>query len=124
MRFITMVKSAEKLRADPPPKELMEAIGKLAQDAADKMVQSGGLMPSEVGARVTLSGNGKITVMDGPFTEAKEVIGGYAIFDLASKQEAIDWSTRMLELHKQHWKGWEGEIEIRQLMDALPCSAP
>ena len=75
MRFMMMVKSAE--NSGPPPKELMEAIGKLSEDAvkAGTMLGGGGLAPTAQSTRVRLSG-GKITVVDGPFTEAKEVIGG------------------------------------------------
>ena len=121
MRFMTLVKAAENLRSGPPPMELIQAIGKLGEQAskAGTMVEMGGLLPSAAGARVTLSG-GKVTVIDGPFTEAKEVIGGYAIYDVKSKAEAIEWSVRFLELHKQYWKEWQGEVELRQLMEAPP----
>jgi len=64
--------------------------------------------------RVRLSG-GQIKVTDGPFTEAKEVVGGYAEFELKSKEEAIEGAVRFMELHKKHWPGWEGETEIRQI---------
>jgi hypothetical protein len=59
-------------------------------------------------------------VKDGPFAEAREVIGGYAVYDTASKAEAIAWATRFLDLHKQHWPGWEGEVEVRQIMEGPP----
>jgi hypothetical protein len=64
-----------------------------------------------------------VTVTDGPFTEAKEVVGGYAQFELASKQEAIEGAVRFMELHKKHWPGWEGETEIRQMFgpEDMPC---
>ncbi len=77
MRFMTMVKAPEKSPLGPPPKALMEAIGKLGEEAAKAgvMVEMGGLLPTAMGARLRLSG-GKLTVTDGPFTEAKEVIGG------------------------------------------------
>ena len=52
---------------------------------------------------------------DGPFTEAKEVFGGYAVFELKSKKEAIERTTQFMELHKQHWPGWDGVTEIRQV---------
>ena len=52
---------------------------------------------------------------DGPFSEAKEVVGGYAVFSVKSKREAIEWTTRFMQLHSVHWPGWEGETEIRQL---------
>src|SRR5713226_1416740 len=114
MRFMMIVKSAEKWGF--PPKELMDAIGKLSEDAvkAGTMLGNGGLLPTATGTRVRLSG-GKLTVTDGPFTEAKEVVGGYAVFELKSKKEAIESAMRFMELHKQHWPGWEGETEIRQV---------
>ena len=114
MRFMMIVKSAE--RSGPPPKELMEAIGKLAEEAMStgEMIETGGLAPTAAGSRVRLEG-GKIKVTDGPFTEAKEVFGGFAVFELKSMEEAIERSRRFMELHHKHWPGWEGETEIRQL---------
>lgn len=114
MRFMMLVKHAE--NSGPPPKELMDAIDKLGQEAvkAGTMVASGGLAPLAASTRVRLS-EGKVTAIDGPFTEAKEVVGGYAIFDLKSKQEAIDGALRFMELHRKHWPGWEGETEVRQV---------
>lgn len=114
MKFMMIVKSAE--RSGFPPKELMDAIDKLSEEAnkAGTMIGGGGLGPTALGARVRLSG-GKITVTDGPFTEAKEIVGGYAQFELNSKQEAIEGALRFMELHKKHWPGWEGETEIRQM---------
>src|SRR5688572_17440031 len=111
MRFITMVKSAE--GEGPPPPELLEAIGKLGQETtqAGLMVDTGGLAPTAAAARIRLS-RGRMTVTDGPYAEAKEVIGGYAIFELDSKEEAVEQARRFMELHRQHWPGWEGEIEI------------
>ena len=113
MRFMMIVKSAE--RSGPPPKQLMDAIAKLAEEAtkAGEMIESGGLASSATGARVRLSG-GKVAVTDGPFTEAKEVFGGYAVFELKSRKEAIERAVQFMELHKQHWPEWEGETEIRQ----------
>jgi hypothetical protein len=113
MRFMMIVKSAEK--TGPPPKELMDAVAKLAEEAtkAGEMVESGGLASTATGSRVRLSG-GKLTVTDGPFAEAKEVFGGYAVFELKSKKEAVERALLFMELHKQHWPGWEGETEIRQ----------
>lgn len=114
MRFMMLVKSAE--NSGPPPKELMEAIGKLAEDATKggAMVASGGLAPTAMSTRVQLRG-GKVTVTDGPFTEAKEVVGGYAVFDFKSKQEAIESARNFMELHWKYWPGWQGETEVRQL---------
>ena len=114
MKYMMIVKTAE--RSGPPPKELMDAIQEIGEEAvkAGTMLGTGGLGPTAMGARVRLSG-GKITVTDGPFTEAKEIVGGYAQFELKSKQEAIEGAVRFMELHKKYWPGWEGETEVRQM---------
>jgi hypothetical protein len=114
MRFMMIVKHAEK--QGPPPKGLMDAIAKVAEGEtkAGTMLGSGGLAPTAQGARVRLSG-GQVTVTDGPFIETKEVVGGYAQFELKSKEEAIESAVRFMELHKKHWPGWEGETEVRQM---------
>jgi len=116
MRFMTMVKSRD---VGPPPPALLEAINRLLADDAQRgvVVETGGLLPTDRGARVRLAG-GKITVTDGPFAEAKEVIGGYAILNLNSKQEAIDAAVALFEIHKQYWPGWEGEAEVRQMVES------
>ena len=113
MRFMMIVKAAE--NSGPPPKAMIDAMAKIAEEAtkAGEMIESGGLASTATGARVQLSG-GKLTVTDGPFTEAKEVFGGYAIFELKSKKEAVERVVAFMELHKQHWPGWQGETEIRQ----------
>jgi hypothetical protein len=118
MRFMTIVKSRE-TRAQPSP-ALIDRINQLAEDATKQGVFAGmgGLGPTAQGARARLA-NGKITVTDGPFTEAKEIIGGYAIYDVASKQEAIEWTRRFLEAHIGLWDQ-ELEVEIRQMMDGDP----
>jgi len=114
MRFMMIVKHAEK--QGPPPKQLMDAIAKLAEEEtkAGTMLGSGGLAPTAQGARVRLSG-GRVTVTDGPFAETKEIVGGYAQFELKSKEEAIASAVRFMELHRKHWPGWEGETEVRQM---------
>src|SRR5437899_12921669 len=114
MRFMMLVKSAE--NSGPPPKELMVAMGKLAEEAlkAGTMLQTGGLAPTAMSTRVRLS-RGRLTTTDGPFAETKEVVGGFAVFELKSKKDAIESALLIMELHKQHCPGWEGESEVRQL---------
>ena len=85
-------------------------------EKAGVLVETGGLLPTAKGARLRLAGE-KVSVSDGPFSEAKEVIGGFAVYDVKSKAGAIEWATRFINLHKQHWPGWEGEVELRQLME-------
>jgi hypothetical protein len=114
MRFMMIVKHGENSGA--PPKELMDAIAVIAEEAVKDgtMVANGGLAPTAVSQRVRLS-RGQLTTIDGPFTEAKEIIGGFAIFELKSKQEALEGALRFMDLHRKHWPGWEGELEIRQI---------
>jgi hypothetical protein len=111
-----MVKFPE-ANALPPSKEFMDAMEQLTQDAAKAgcvMVGAEGLLPTTMGARVSLS-KGKVNVTDGPFTEAKEVIGGFAIFEVDSKAKMIEWTRRFMDLHRTHIPGWEGVAEIRQI---------
>ena len=114
MRFMMMVKHAE--NQGPPPQELIDAMTKIGEEAvkAGTMLGSGGLAPLAQSTRVRVS-KGQLTVTDGPFTEAKEVVGGFAQFELKSKQEAIEGAVHFMELHRKHWPGWEGETEIRQI---------
>jgi hypothetical protein len=111
---MTLVKSSEGCGAPPPA--LMEAIAKLSEDAAKggSLLEAGGLAPTAMSNRVRLS-NGRVLVLDGPFAETKEVVGGYAVFEVNSKQEMIDATVKFMELHREHWPGWEGETEIRQV---------
>jgi hypothetical protein len=122
MQFMMIVKHPEK--QGPPPKELIDAITRMSQEAAKNgtMRGSGGLAPTAKGARIRLS-KGKLTVIDGPFTEAKEVVGGYAQFELKSKEEAIEGALAFMELHKKYWPEWEGETEIRQMMGPEDCAS-
>ena len=94
----------------------MEAIAKLGEEAAKggTMLESGGLAPTAISNRVRLS-QGKVSVIDGPFAETKEVVGGFAVFEVGSKQEMIDATVQFMELHREHWPGWEGETEVRQI---------
>ncbi len=114
MKFMMIVKHGEKQEA--PPKELMDAIAILAEEAVKSgtMLGNGGLKPTALGARVRLSG-GKVSVVDGPFTESKEIIGGFAQFELKSKEEAVQSAVQFMELHKKYWPSWEGETEVRQM---------
>ena len=115
MRYMMIVKHKE--GQGMPPKELMDAIGKLTEEAIKNgtLLGNGGLLPTSAGASVKLSG-GRVTVTDGPFTEAKEIIGGYALFELKSKEEAVEGARQFMELHKKHWPEWEGETEVREMM--------
>jgi len=114
MRFLTMVKCSENVGF--PPQGLIDAIFQQQEQAskAGILIEVGGLAPTAMGARVRVS-SGKLTVTDGPFAETKEVIGGFAVMDVKSKEEAIEGARQLMQLHIQHWPGWEGEVEIRQM---------
>jgi hypothetical protein len=123
MRFIMMIKADKDYEAGvPPDPKLLAAIGQYTQEMikAGVVLATEGLMPSSKGARLRLS-DGKLTVIDGPFTEAKELIGGFAIVKASSKKEAIELGSRFMMLHKEALGGkWEGECEIRQLSEYGP----
>jgi hypothetical protein len=115
MRFMMLVKHSE--IPGPPPKEFVDAMMKLDEEAVKSgaMVQSGGLSPIAKSTRVRLS-RGQVTALDGPFIESKEVVGGFAIIEFKSKEEAIEGAKQFMELHKKYWPGWEGETEVRQVL--------
>ncbi len=118
MRYLSFIRHAESYRESGPPAALMEAMGKFIQRslADGTLVETGGLLPSKEGVRVRLA-NGKISVTDGPFSESKEIIGGWAILKANSKAEAIRIATEFMELHRKHWPGFEGESEVRPMFD-------
>src|ERR1700726_2693747 len=111
MRFMYIVTSPH---PGPPTLELIEAMHKLAdrEIKAGRMLDNGGLTPLAKGARVRIA-DGQLSVLDGPFVEAKEVIGGYAIFELPGKEEAVAMATEFMQLHKDLMPGWEGTCEVR-----------
>ena len=115
MRFLSIYKSAE--RNTPPSQEEMAEMGKLVEEGmkAGWLVATEGCLPTALGARVRRS-DGRLTVTDGPFTEAKEVVGGFAILQANSKEEALELVRQFLS-HVA-----DGECELRQLYE-MPASA-
>ena len=126
MRFMMIVKATKDSEAGCTPNpELMATIAKMAEEATKRgvMVTAGGLQPSSRGARIRVSG-GKTSLIDGPFAETKELVGGYAIFDLPSKEDAVQMGRQFMQLHADILgPSYEGELEIRPLMDAPPNGA-
>src|SRR3954467_2670317 len=114
MRFMYIVTSPQPNRGPTPA--LMEAMHKLSdrEIKAGRMLDSGGLMPVSMGAQVKVA-DGKLSVVDGPFVEAKELIGGYAIFELRDKEEAVAAAVEFMQLHREHMPGWEGTCEVRAM---------
>lgn len=126
MRFMMIVKANKDFEAGAPPNpELMAAVAKLGDEAtaSGAMVLAGGLLPSSQGVRIRVAG-GKTSVIDGPFAETKELVGGFAIFDLASKEEAIESGKQFMQIHADILgPSYEGELEIRPMFDTPPHSA-
>jgi hypothetical protein len=112
MRFMYIVKHPG-ASVNPPP-AMLEAMHKLAdrEIKAGRMLDNGGLMPVATGAQVRIADR-RLSVIDGPFVEAKEVIGGYAIFELRDKEEAVAMAREFMQLHLDHMPGWEGTCEVR-----------
>jgi len=112
MRFMYIVTSSQPVKGPSPA--LMEAMQKISEREikAGRMIDNGGLMPLATGARVHIV-DGELSVIDGPFIEAKEVIGGYAIFELRDKVEALAMAKEFMQLHLDHMPGWDGTCELR-----------
>ncbi|MGP3956390.1 YciI family protein [Nonomuraea sp. 3N208] len=108
----------------PPPADLMEAIFKLGQEAteAGALLDQSGLAPSSEGARVEVSG-GRLAVSDGPFAEAKEMIS-YALYEVKTKEEAVEWTSRFIKLHRDLWPGWEGQADVLRLFSPEDFAPP
>ncbi|MEP6606394.1 MAG: YciI family protein [Nitrosospira sp.] len=116
MRFMMIVKANQDSEAGKmPSEELLTAMGKYNEELmkAGVLLDASGLHPSSKGARVKFSG-GKTTVIDGPFAETKELIAGFWIIQVNSKQEALDWARRV---PAPHGENTDGEIEIRQVFE-------
>ena len=113
MRFLSMIRIDE-TTGQVPDEQLMAEMGKLIDELtrAGQLVSTAGLRPTSEGVRVRLHRGGRLTVTDGPFTETKEVIGGYALLEAPSKAEAVELTRRFL---KVHGTDWNVECEVRQL---------
>ncbi|MDB5866360.1 MAG: hypothetical protein JWO70_4166 [Betaproteobacteria bacterium] len=112
MRFISMIRIEENT-GKVPSEQLMTDMGRLMEELTrtGQLISTAGLRPTSEGVRVRLQ-RGKLSTSDGPFTETKEVIGGYAILEAKSKEEAIELTQRFLKVHGDDW---DFECEVRQL---------
>ena len=123
MRYLVLLKAAIVPDSAPPP-ELMAAIMALGEEAttAGALLDTQGLQPSPAGARVSLLG-GRLSTVDGPFTESKELIS-YAVYDVRTREDAVEWTTRFLKLHRDLWPGWEGEADVLKVFGPEDFPAP
>ena len=123
MRYMMFIKHTEDYRGKPIPPGLMEAMGEFVGENMKngKIVETNGLKSSHAGKKIRLRG-GRLEVVDGPFTESKEIVGGYAIAEVKSEQEALELATQFMELHRIHWPEFEGESELRPVETGEPGS--
>ncbi|MDQ0405832.1 YciI family protein [Streptomyces sp. NBC_01723] len=115
-RYLSLIRIEENdsLSGGPSP-ELVQRMEKLMEEMtkAGVLLDTAGLTPTADGTRVHYEG-GQLSVTDGPFTESKEVIGGYALLQAKDKAEAVEWTKRFLKVHEEHWTV---TCEVRQLME-------
>jgi len=118
MRYMMFIKHPGDYDVSQVPQALFGAMGEFVEDQVKKgvFIDGAGLQPLAKATRVRLSG-GKIRVTDGPFSEAKEVVGGYSLIEAKTHADAVALATRFMELHRIHWPEFEGEAEVRPLED-------
>ncbi|WP_037680317.1 YciI family protein [Streptomyces griseus] len=115
-RYLSMVRTDEKnAPAEGPSDALMQRMGELIEEMtkAGVLLDTAGLTPTAQGTRVHWE-KGQLSVTDGPFTEAKEAVGGYAIVQAKDMAEAIEWTKRFLKVHEEHWTV---TCEVREIME-------
>jgi hypothetical protein len=115
VRYLVLLKMDEAV--GPPPPALGAAMGELTVSAvaAGTMVDAGGLAPMAQSTEIAVRA-GSVLVTDGPYTEAKEIAGGYAILEVPDAAAAVAAARQMIDLHVRHWPGWEGAAEVRPLV--------
>ena len=114
MRYMAFVKMAEDV--GDAPAELQEVMGREMAEAfaSGSIIDAGGLYPTAQSTEFRVVG-GELLTIDGPYAEAKEVVGGYAVLEARTHEEALAGARRVAEIHIQHWPGWEGSVEIRRI---------
>jgi|SRR6478609_3149326 hypothetical protein len=118
MKYLMLIKHSENHGHHTVPQALMDAMGGFISEGfkSGTLKDTAGLRPTAEGFRVRSSG-GQLKVSDGPFTEAKEVVGGYALVEAPSREEAMKIARDFMELHRVHWPAFVGECEVRPLED-------
>ena len=125
-RYMLLIEHSQELASEAVPQSLHEEMGQFVTENLQSgvLVETNGLRPTSEGTRIRQSRR-RITITDGPFTESKEVVGGYALVEVASRKEAVDLATRFMEIHLRHWPDFEGTCEVRPIdgdQSEGPCS--
>ena len=120
MKFMFIVQSVNHMT---PSLKLFQEMQRLTKREveAGRLLDNGALMPMSQGAEVRVAG-GRLHVIDGPYAEAKEVVGGYAVFELKDKEEAVASAVEFMQLHKDYLPDWEGTCEVREFAAGGPSS--
>jgi hypothetical protein len=123
MRYMMLIKHTDDYRGKTIPPGLMQAMDEFVGENMKKgrFIDGAGLKSSHKGKKVQLH-KGQLRVIDGPFTESKELVGGYAIVEVESDEEALELATQFMELHRIHWPEFEGESELRPFETGAPGS--
>ena len=121
MRYMFLVTQT---KGGQPPQALIDAMEEARKEsvATGGMIATGGLGPAGQSARATLKG-GNLTVTDGPFAEARELVGGYAIMEHPTRQAAVDAGRWLMEMHRKYWPEWEGWVDVRPVFEAAEAHA-
>lgn len=119
MKYMMFIRHAENFTMEDVPPSLFGAMGEFVEESLKNgsIIETAGLRPTREGKRVRVSG-GKLTVVDGPFTETKEVVGGYAMIEAKTYEDAMALATKFMEIHRVHWPQFEGACEVRPLDNA------
>ena len=123
-RYMMLITHSEHYRDEPIPQPLLDAMGEFVGEnlKSGVLIDTAGLGPTSKATRIRLS-RGKLTATDGPFTETKEVIGGYAVIEARSREEAVELATKFMDLHRIHWPEFECACEVRAI-EGEPTEAP
>jgi hypothetical protein len=123
MRYMMFIKHVEDYRGKKVPPGLMEAMGKFVGESMKKgqFIDGAGLKSTHRGKKVRMR-EGKLSVIDGPFTESKEIIGGYCLIEAANDEEALECAKQFMSLHQKYWPDFQGESEVRPIETGEPGS--
>jgi hypothetical protein len=117
MRYLMLVQEEPGHDAGAPPAALIEAVGELRADTSlGRWLDDGGLMPSDDAVWVRTEG-GRATVLDGPFAESKEVVGGFFVIESASRDDMTRWVEQFIDLHARHWPELSYTAQVRQIAE-------
>ena len=123
-RYMMFITHSEHHSDQPIPQPLLDAMGEFVGEnlKSGVLIDTAGLEPTSKATRIR-SSRGKLTTTDGPFTETKEVVGGYAVIEARSREEAVELATKFMELHRIHWPEFECACEVRAI-EGEPTETP